>query len=112
MPVTTLRLYDKQYRLIAEKMMEPLIPGVHRARFIHETFAAPAVQAQAQEMEGILVIISDQPVHVAGSSLASGSRWSGECPTVLGPAGPAAGKLPPHARFPVSIWQPWSIPDT
>ena len=58
----TLRLYDKQYSLISERELEPLDPGSHMARFVHEMFDEPAVKAQAQEMEGILVIESDQPL--------------------------------------------------
>jgi hypothetical protein len=58
----TLRLYDKQYNLIAERTLAPLAPGSHMARFVHEMFDDPAVKAQAQEMEGILVIESDQPL--------------------------------------------------
>jgi hypothetical protein len=56
----TLRLYDKQYSLIAERTLEPLAPGSHLARFVHEMFDDPMVKAQAQEMEGILVVESDQ----------------------------------------------------
>jgi hypothetical protein len=58
----TLRLYDKQYSLIAEKQLAPLAPGSHMARFVHEMFDDPDVKAQAQEMEGILVIESEQPL--------------------------------------------------
>ena len=58
----TVRLYDKQYSLIAEKQLAPIAPGSHIARFVHEMFDDPAVKAQAQEMEGILVVESDQPL--------------------------------------------------
>jgi hypothetical protein len=58
----TLRLYDKQYSLIAERTLDPMAAGSHTARFVHEMFEDPTVKAQAQEMEGILVIESDQPI--------------------------------------------------
>ena len=58
----TLRLYDKQYHLIAERNLEPLAAGAHLARFVHEMFEDPQVKAQAREMEGMLVIESDQPI--------------------------------------------------
>ncbi|UCF35691.1 MAG: hypothetical protein JSU96_12725 [Acidobacteriota bacterium] len=58
----TLQLYDKQHQLIAEQELEPLPEGRHMARFVHEIFDDPAVKAQAKEMEGILVITSDQPL--------------------------------------------------
>jgi hypothetical protein len=58
----TLRLYDKQFSLIGENTLEPLPTGSHFARFVHEMFDDPVVKAQAQEMEGILVIESDQPI--------------------------------------------------
>jgi hypothetical protein len=58
----TIRLYDRQYSLIAERNLEPLDPGSHMARFVHEMFDDPAVKTQAREMEGILVIESDQPL--------------------------------------------------
>jgi hypothetical protein len=56
----TLRLYDKQYNLIAEIALDPMAPGSHTARFVHEMFDDPGVKAQAQEMQGILVVESDQ----------------------------------------------------
>jgi hypothetical protein len=58
----TLRLYDKQYKFIAESTLDPLAPGSHLAKFVHEMFDDPEVKAQAQEMEGILVVRSDQPL--------------------------------------------------
>jgi photosystem II stability/assembly factor-like uncharacterized protein len=58
----SVRLYDKQYQLIAEKDLDPLAPGSHLARFVYETFDDAAVKIQAREMEGILVITSDQPL--------------------------------------------------
>jgi hypothetical protein len=57
-----IRLYDKQYNFIAEKMLDPLAPDSHMSRFVHEMFDEPTVKAQAQEMEGILVVESDQPL--------------------------------------------------
>jgi hypothetical protein len=58
----TLRLYDKQHSLIAERALDPLAPGSHLARFVHEMFDDPEVKARAREMEGILVVESDQPL--------------------------------------------------
>ena len=55
----TLRLYDTAFNLIAEEMLV-LQSGQHRARFIHELF--PAVREQALEMQGVVVISSDQPL--------------------------------------------------
>jgi hypothetical protein len=57
-----IRLYDKEFSLIAERKLEPLDPGSHMARFVHEMFDDPAVKARAQEMEGILAVESDQPL--------------------------------------------------
>ena len=57
-----LRLYDKQSSLYSERTLEPLAPGSHIARFVYEMFHDPEVKAQAQEMEGILFVESDQPL--------------------------------------------------
>jgi hypothetical protein len=56
----TLRLYDKEYQFIAETTLEPMSAGSHMACFVHEMFDDPAVKIKAQEMEGILVVESDQ----------------------------------------------------
>jgi hypothetical protein len=58
----TIRLYDTQYNFIAEKTLDPLAPGSHLSRFVYEMFDDLAVKVQAQEMEGILVVKSDQPL--------------------------------------------------
>ncbi|UCF36071.1 MAG: hypothetical protein JSU96_14780, partial [Acidobacteriota bacterium] len=58
----TVRLYDKQFNLIAEKTLGPLSPGRHIARFVYELFDDLEVKSQAQEMEGILTVESDQPL--------------------------------------------------
>ena len=50
---------SKQHHLIAERN---LAPGSHLARFVHEMFEDPQVKTQAREMEGMLVIESDQPM--------------------------------------------------
>jgi hypothetical protein len=42
--------------------MEDLPPESHLARFVHQIFEDPSVKARSQEMEGILVIESDQPL--------------------------------------------------
>jgi hypothetical protein len=57
-----LRLYDKEFNSIGETVFGPLSPGSHVARFVHEMFDDPSVKAQAQEMEGILTVESDQPL--------------------------------------------------
>lgn len=57
-----LRLYDKQYNPVAEKTLDPLVPGSHLARFVYELFDDSQVAAQAREMEGTLVVQSSQPL--------------------------------------------------
>ena len=54
-----LRLYDTSFQLIDEETVL-LQPGEHRARFIHELF--PRVREQALEMQGVVVVSSDQPL--------------------------------------------------
>ena len=56
------RLYDKEFNLIGEETLAPLAPGSHMAKFVYELFDDPQVKAQAKEMEGILVVESDQPL--------------------------------------------------
>jgi hypothetical protein len=58
----TIRLYDKQYNFIAQRTLDPLASGSHMSKFVYEMFDDPPVKAQAQEMEGILVVESDQPL--------------------------------------------------
>jgi hypothetical protein len=58
----TLRLCDKRFQLISERTLDPLAPGSHFARFVHELFKEAVVKNQAREMEGVLVVTSDQPV--------------------------------------------------
>jgi serine/threonine protein kinase len=41
----TIRLYDKQYHLLAEKTLEPLAPGSHLAQYVHELFEDQQVKA-------------------------------------------------------------------
>jgi hypothetical protein len=58
----TLHLYDKQFRKIAERTLDPLSQGSHFARFVHELFEETEIKSKAQEMEGVLVVSSDQPI--------------------------------------------------
>jgi hypothetical protein len=58
----TIRLYDKEHNLIARRTLDPLVPGCQLSGFVHEMFDDPAVKAQARNMEGILVVKSDQPL--------------------------------------------------
>lgn len=58
----TIRLHDTNYHFIAERSLDPIAAGTHMARFVHEMCDDPAVKTQAQEMEGILVVESDQPL--------------------------------------------------
>ena len=55
----TLQLYDTSFQLIDEEA-SVFQPGEHRARFVHELF--PAVLEQALEMQGVVVVASDQPL--------------------------------------------------
>ena len=55
----TLQLYDTRFQLIDEEIVL-LQPGEHRAQFIHELF--PAAVEQALEMQGVVVVSSDQPL--------------------------------------------------
>ena len=55
----TLQLYDTSFQLIDEEIVW-LQPGEHRAQFIHELF--PAAVEQALEMQGVVVVSSDQPL--------------------------------------------------
>ena len=55
----TLQLYDTSFQLIDEETIV-LQPGEHRAQFIHELF--PAVMERALEMQGVVVVSSDQPL--------------------------------------------------
>jgi hypothetical protein len=58
----TLRLYDKQFQLIAERALDPMLPGHHFARFVHQLFEDPAVVESAKEMQGVLIVSSNQPL--------------------------------------------------
>ena len=58
----TVRLYDQQSQLVGETNLEPLPSSHHLACYVHEMFDDLAVKAQAREMEGILVVESDQPL--------------------------------------------------
>ncbi len=58
----TLSLYDSHFTPIAEKTLDPLAAGSHLAKFVHELFDDAGVKAQAQEMQGMLVVHSDQPL--------------------------------------------------
>ena len=58
----TVRLYDQEFNLIGERTLDPLVPGSHFSKFVFELFADPDVIAQAQEMEGLLTVESDQPL--------------------------------------------------
>ena len=60
--IVTIRLYDKQYGLVAERTLPPMAPGSHMARYVNQMFEDQEVVNQAQEMEGILVVESDQPL--------------------------------------------------
>ncbi len=55
----TLQLYNTSFQLIDEQTVV-FRPGEHRAQFIHELF--PAVLEQAREMQGVVVVSSDQPL--------------------------------------------------
>ena len=58
----TIRLYDEDSTLIAERTLPPLPAGSHLARFIEELFEDEAVKALAAEMRGTLSVQSDQPL--------------------------------------------------
>ncbi len=58
----TVRLYDQGFNVIAERILDPLVPGSHFALFVSELFENQDVIAQAQEMEGLLTVESDQPL--------------------------------------------------
>jgi hypothetical protein len=58
----SLQLYDRHFSLIAETVLEPFAPGGHAARFIHEFFDDPTVKDIAREMQGMLVVSSDNPI--------------------------------------------------
>ena len=48
--------------LIGERTLDPLAAGSHFSKFISELFEDQGVVAQAQEMEGLLTVESDQPL--------------------------------------------------
>jgi hypothetical protein len=59
----TLRLYDTTPNMLAEKTLSLAAgpdAGEHQAKFIHELF--PELKEQASEMEGMVMVTSDQPV--------------------------------------------------
>ena len=58
----TVRLYDQGFNLIGERTLDPMEPGSHFALFVSELFQDGDVIAQAQEMEGLLTVESDQPL--------------------------------------------------
>ncbi len=52
--------YDQEFNLIGERTLDPLAPCSHFANFVWELFEDESVIAQAQEMEGLLTLQSDQ----------------------------------------------------
>jgi photosystem II stability/assembly factor-like uncharacterized protein len=86
----TLRLYDKTPNMLAEKTLRLASgpdAGEHQAKFIHELF--PELKEQASEMEGMVVVTSDQPV-------AAVTLRQNDDPTKQFPA-----KVPTLTAFPV-----------
>ena len=60
--VVTLRLFDQQFNLIAERELDPLAAGSHLARFVHQLFDDEDVVSRAQELKGLLTVESDRPL--------------------------------------------------
>ncbi len=60
--VLTLRLFDQQFNLIAERELDPLAAGSHLARFVHQLFDDEQVISQAQELKGLLTVESTRPL--------------------------------------------------
>lgn len=60
--IVTLRLFDQEFNLIAEKELDPLAAGSHLARFVHQLFDDEDVVSRAQEMKGLLTLESDRPL--------------------------------------------------
>ena len=60
--LVTLRLFDQEFNLIAEKELDPLAAGSHLARFVHQFFDDEDVVARAQEMKGLLTLECDRPL--------------------------------------------------
>jgi hypothetical protein len=58
----TVRLYDQQSQLVGETNLDPLPSRHHLACYVHEMFDDLGVMYKAREMEGILVVESDQPL--------------------------------------------------
>jgi photosystem II stability/assembly factor-like uncharacterized protein len=86
----TLRLYDRTPNMLAEKTLRLAAgphAGTHQAKFIHELF--PELKEQASEMEGMVMVISDQPV-------AAVTLRQNDDPTKQFPA-----KVPTLTAFPV-----------
>ena len=55
------RLYDQQFNLIGE-VSDVFPAGSHFARYVYQLFDDPQIEEIAREMQGILVVTSDQPV--------------------------------------------------
>ncbi len=60
--IVTLRLFDQQFNLIAERELDPLASGSHLARFVHQLFDDEQVVSKAQEMKGLLTVESTRPL--------------------------------------------------
>ena len=58
-PNLTIRLYDLDFNLIAENSIT-LPAGAHLPRFVRELL--PEVKDQAANMQGIVTVVSDQPI--------------------------------------------------
>lgn len=56
------RVYGRDFELLAEETLDDLPAGVHIATFVHQLFSDPRVASQLEEMEGVVTIDSDRPL--------------------------------------------------
>ena len=60
--IVTLRLFDQEFNLIAERELDPMAAGSHLARFVHQLFDDDQVVSEAQELKGLLTVESTRPL--------------------------------------------------